>query len=119
MMLGYAYQKGLLPLSAKALLQAIEVNGVSIKMNAQAFQLGRLAAADPARLKAMMALYPESETGRTSRRFAPGRPDDTNRKCGAVIPGTKLRSLDAGLQCPDLWCVASGKRHRLVLSEFR
>ena len=54
MMLGYAYQKGLLPLSAKAILQAIEVNGVSIKMNTQAFQLGRLAAADPARLEAMM-----------------------------------------------------------------
>src|SRR5258705_3036469 len=54
MMLGYAYQKGLLPLSAKAILQAIEVNGVSIKMNMQAFQLGRLAAADPARLEAMM-----------------------------------------------------------------
>jgi indolepyruvate ferredoxin oxidoreductase len=54
MMLGYAYQKGLLPLSAKAILQAIEVNGVSIKMNTQAFQLGRLAAADPARFKDMM-----------------------------------------------------------------
>ena len=54
MMMGYAYQKGLLPLSAKAIEQAIEVNGVSIKMNMQAFQLGRLAAADPARLEAMM-----------------------------------------------------------------
>ena len=51
MMMGYAYQKGLLPLSAKAILQAIEVNGVAIKMNTQAFQLGRLAAADPARLE--------------------------------------------------------------------
>jgi indolepyruvate ferredoxin oxidoreductase len=54
MMLGYAYQKGLLPLSAKAIEQAIEVNGVSIKMNTQAFQLGRLAAADPAKLAALM-----------------------------------------------------------------
>src|SRR5262249_56889006 len=54
MMLGYAYQKGLLPLSAQAIEQAIEVNGVSIKMNTQAFRLGRLAAADPARLEAMM-----------------------------------------------------------------
>ena len=52
MMMGYAYQKGLLPLSAKAIEQAIEVNGVSIKMNTQAFQLGRLAAADPAKLAA-------------------------------------------------------------------
>src|SRR3977135_2216405 len=54
MMLGYAYQKGLLPLSAKAIEQAIEINGVGIKMNTQAFQLGRLAAADPARLAEMM-----------------------------------------------------------------
>jgi indolepyruvate ferredoxin oxidoreductase len=54
MMMGYAYQKGLLPLSATAIEQAIEINGVGIKMNTQAFQLGRLAAADPARLAAMM-----------------------------------------------------------------
>ncbi|MFX4813595.1 hypothetical protein ABTB60_19365, partial [Acinetobacter baumannii] len=54
MMMGYAYQRGLLPLSAKSIEQAIEVNGVSIKMNKQAFQLGRLAAADPARFKDMM-----------------------------------------------------------------
>lgn len=54
MMMGYAYQKGLLPLSAKAIEQAIEVNGVAIKMNTQAFQLGRLAAFDPARIVAMM-----------------------------------------------------------------
>jgi indolepyruvate ferredoxin oxidoreductase len=54
MMMGYAYQKGLLPLSAEAIEQAIEVNGVSIKMNTQAFRLGRLAAHDPAKLEAMM-----------------------------------------------------------------
>jgi indolepyruvate ferredoxin oxidoreductase len=54
MMMGYAFQKGLLPLSAEAIEQAIEVNGVSIKMNTQAFRLGRLAAADPAKLDAMM-----------------------------------------------------------------
>src|SRR6516165_9544805 len=54
MMMGYAYQKGLLPLEAAAIEQAIEVNGVAIKMNTQAFRLGRLAAADPARLVAMM-----------------------------------------------------------------
>jgi indolepyruvate ferredoxin oxidoreductase len=53
-MMGYAYQKGLLPLSASAIEQAIEVNGVAIKMNTQAFRLGRLAAVDPARIAAMM-----------------------------------------------------------------
>ncbi len=54
MMMGFAYQKGLLPLAAKSILQAIEVNGVAVKMNTQAFQLGRLAAIDPARIAAMM-----------------------------------------------------------------
>src|ERR1700751_2131261 len=54
MMMGYAYQNGLLPLSAEAIEQALEVNCVSIKMNTQAFRLGRLAAIDPARLEAMM-----------------------------------------------------------------
>jgi indolepyruvate ferredoxin oxidoreductase len=54
MMMGYAYQRGLLPLSAEAIEQAIEVNGVSIKMNTEAFRLGRIAAADPARVAAML-----------------------------------------------------------------
>jgi indolepyruvate ferredoxin oxidoreductase len=54
MMLGYAYQRGLLPLSAKAIEQAIEVNGVAIKMNTQGFRLGRLAAVDPAKFKELM-----------------------------------------------------------------
>ncbi|WP_315833249.1 indolepyruvate ferredoxin oxidoreductase family protein [Bradyrhizobium prioriisuperbiae] len=54
MMLGFAYQKGLLPVTAEAIMQAIELNGVSIKMNTLAFALGRLAVIDPARLHAML-----------------------------------------------------------------
>ncbi|MCG6206054.1 indolepyruvate ferredoxin oxidoreductase family protein [Rhodopseudomonas sp. HC1] len=54
MMMGFAYQRGLLPLSATAIEQAIELNGVSIKMNTQAFRLGRLAAADPAQLATLL-----------------------------------------------------------------
>jgi indolepyruvate ferredoxin oxidoreductase len=65
MMMGYAYQKGLLPLSASSIEQAIEVNGVAIKMNQQAFQLGRLAAADPARLATMMKGQDETIAPRT------------------------------------------------------
>jgi len=54
MMMGYAYQQGLLPLAAESIIKAIELNGVSIKMNTQAFLLGRLAAADPVQLGAML-----------------------------------------------------------------
>ena len=65
MMMGFAYQKGLLPLSAKSIEQAIEVNGVAIKLNMQAFQLGRLAAHDPARLIAMMKDQDETVAPKT------------------------------------------------------
>jgi indolepyruvate ferredoxin oxidoreductase len=65
MMMGHAYQKGLLPLSAAAIEQAIEVNGVAVKMNTQAFRLGRLAAADPARIAAMMKGQDETAAAKT------------------------------------------------------
>jgi len=54
MMMGYAYQQGLLPLSAGTIEKAIEVNGVSIKMNTEAFRLGRIAVIDPVRLAGML-----------------------------------------------------------------
>ncbi|WP_286240180.1 indolepyruvate ferredoxin oxidoreductase family protein [Neptuniibacter halophilus] len=45
-MVGFAFQKGWLPLSAEAILKAIEINAVSVEFNQQAFRLGRLAAHD-------------------------------------------------------------------------
>ena len=54
MMMGYAYQKGLLPVAAESIEQAIGVNGVSVKMNTLAFRLGRLAFVDPSRVAAML-----------------------------------------------------------------
>lgn len=54
MMLGYACQRGLLPVGPEAIAKAIELNGVSVKMNSLAFALGRLAVADPERLHAML-----------------------------------------------------------------
>jgi indolepyruvate ferredoxin oxidoreductase len=48
MMLGAAWQNGLVPVSLAAIERAIELNGVAIKQNKQAFALGRVAVADPA-----------------------------------------------------------------------
>jgi indolepyruvate ferredoxin oxidoreductase len=45
--LGYAWQRGLVPVGLPALMRAIELNGVGVKNNQLAFSLGRLAAADP------------------------------------------------------------------------
>ena len=43
---GYAYQSGMLPVGHEAVFKAIELNGVQIEKNTQAFQWGRLAKHD-------------------------------------------------------------------------
>ncbi|HTQ32886.1 MAG TPA: DUF6537 domain-containing protein, partial [Stellaceae bacterium] len=45
-MLGFAYQRGLVPLSAEAILRAIELNGAAVEFNRRAFRWGRRAAVD-------------------------------------------------------------------------
>jgi indolepyruvate ferredoxin oxidoreductase len=45
-MLGFAWQRGLIPLSAEALFRAIELNGVAVEFNKRAFHWGRRAAID-------------------------------------------------------------------------
>ncbi|MCI0756047.1 indolepyruvate ferredoxin oxidoreductase family protein [Teichococcus vastitatis] len=54
-MIGYASQKGLLPVSPRAILQAIELNGAAVPMNRQAFHWGRKAALDLAAVEAAAA----------------------------------------------------------------
>ena len=46
MLLGYAFQKGAIPISAAAIDRAIELNGVAVDFNKQAFTWGRRAAHD-------------------------------------------------------------------------
>ncbi|MGZ9899931.1 indolepyruvate ferredoxin oxidoreductase family protein [Shewanella gaetbuli] len=46
-MVGFALQKGLLPLSVSSVEQAITLNGTAIKFNLNAFALGRLYASQP------------------------------------------------------------------------
>ncbi|MEQ8558715.1 MAG: indolepyruvate ferredoxin oxidoreductase family protein [Henriciella sp.] len=50
-MVGYAWQKGHIPVSLRGLYRAIKLNGVKIEENMKAFDVGRLAAADPDRLE--------------------------------------------------------------------
>jgi indolepyruvate ferredoxin oxidoreductase len=58
LLLGYAWQKGWVPLGRAALLRAIELNGVAVEKNQQAFEAGRLAAHDPAALGAPATAAP-------------------------------------------------------------
>ena len=55
LLLGYVFQKGLLPLSFEAIDRAIELNGSAVEANRRAFAWGRLAAHDPAAIEAAVA----------------------------------------------------------------
>jgi indolepyruvate ferredoxin oxidoreductase len=68
-MLGFAWGKGLVPVSQEALVQAITLNGAGVKENLKAFAIGRLAAQAPERL-------PQA---------APARPAPTQKSLDEVI----------------------------------
>ncbi|RIK84923.1 MAG: pyruvate ferredoxin oxidoreductase [Hyphomicrobiales bacterium] len=62
-MLGFAWQLGLVPAGLAALDRAIELNGVAVEANRRAFLLGRVAAARPERLPAPLApRRPDAQT---------------------------------------------------------
>lgn len=71
-LLGYAYQKGFLPLSGEAIEKAIELNGVSVANNKLAFLWGRRAAHDS---KALHALIGRDEKGEEKKKFADNAKD--------------------------------------------
>jgi indolepyruvate ferredoxin oxidoreductase len=54
-LLGFASQKGLLPVSPAAIERAVEINGVSIPFNKAAFSLGRLIAVAPEKIETLVA----------------------------------------------------------------
>jgi indolepyruvate ferredoxin oxidoreductase len=66
-MLGFAYQRGLVPLPAEAIDRAIELNGVAIEANRQSFLWGRRAAVDRA---AVERIAMPAETIPADRTFA-------------------------------------------------
>ena len=53
-LLGYACQRGLVPVAVSAIEEAIGLNGAAVEMNRRAFRLGRIAAARPEMLAAVL-----------------------------------------------------------------
>jgi hypothetical protein len=73
-LMGAAWQNGLIPLSQDPIARAIELNGASIDQNKRAFLVGRLAAANSAVLKmpknqfrSLLLLVDEELHGRAQR----------------------------------------------------
>ncbi len=123
-LLGYAFQKGWLPLSLEALERAIELNGVDVDASKRAFAWGRLAAHDPhavarvvgapaatastepADLAGLMRLHRESLTAYQDARYA-------DRYARALAP-----VVEADRRCGDgrdtLAMAAARSLHRLM-----
>jgi indolepyruvate ferredoxin oxidoreductase len=60
--IGYAAQKGLLPVAIESIEKAVELNRVAVEMNLRAMDLGRLYAHDPSRLEAYLDARVGSES---------------------------------------------------------
>lgn len=65
LLLGHAFQLGLIPLRIESIERAIDLNGVATQMNRRAFALGRLSAHDPKLLEDLCATdgAPDSNAG--------------------------------------------------------
>ena len=74
-LLGAAFQQGLLPLSEAALLEAIALNGAKVTQNQQAFALGRWSMLDPevaSRFQMQKSVEQDSESARLANLAAYG-----------------------------------------------
>lgn len=69
-MLGYAWQKGLIPLSFESLDQVISLNGKAVERNKQAFAYGRLAAHDKSALDDILKTHPAYKAQSEEESFA-------------------------------------------------
>jgi indolepyruvate ferredoxin oxidoreductase len=91
LLLGVAYQAGALPVSAEAIEQAIELNGVAVATNTRAFRCGRL-------------WFLEPDVIQRSTSSPPRDPRPTDAAAGALIGESvsgELRRLLA-VRVPDL-----------------
>ncbi|MEZ5598803.1 MAG: indolepyruvate ferredoxin oxidoreductase family protein, partial [Pseudomonadales bacterium] len=59
LLLGAAWQRGGIPVSHQAMMRALELNGVAVDTNRAAFELGRLAAHDPAQAERLLGIHDE------------------------------------------------------------
>ena len=61
MILGFGYQLGGIPVPSVAIEKAIELNGQAVRMNVQAFRMGRAAAAKPDEVVRLLNSFPASQ----------------------------------------------------------
>jgi indolepyruvate ferredoxin oxidoreductase len=76
-LLGYAYQLGGLPVTAEAILKALELNGEAVAVNQTAFTWGRRAALDPDYVQSLAA---PREAGTDARKLSQSLDETIERR---------------------------------------
>ncbi|MBP6020777.1 MAG: indolepyruvate ferredoxin oxidoreductase family protein [Burkholderiaceae bacterium] len=84
MMLGYAWQRGTIPLSLEAIMQALTLNGVAVQANQQAFQMGRLVSQNP------QAFTPTASSSATERPITIHAPESLEAVLARCSPALTL-----------------------------
>jgi indolepyruvate ferredoxin oxidoreductase len=93
---GVAFQTGALPLPAGAIEQAIELNGVQVEPNLQAFRRGRQRVADPAAFAQAAAALSTAAPARV-----PAESEQRLISSVGAVPGSPLHRI-AAARIPDL-----------------
>jgi indolepyruvate ferredoxin oxidoreductase len=93
---GVAFQTGALPLPAQAIEQAIELNGVQVEPNLQAFRRGRQRVADPAAFAQAVAAL-----GTAAPVRVPAESEQRLISSVGAAPGSRLHRIVA-VRVPDL-----------------
>jgi indolepyruvate ferredoxin oxidoreductase len=114
MMLGAAWQRGWVPVSLQSLMVAIELNGVQVAQSKQAFEWGRRAAHDAARV-ALQATASKASSSAASEAVVQWLPRQTQTIDELIAHRTALL-LDYGGKRNG---VLLAKRYQLLLAKVR
>ncbi len=93
-LLGFAWQRGLVPVSAAALEQAIEMNAVAVNFNKQAFLWGRRCADQPERVLGLLSA-PEATAPSTLDEVLADREERLRRYQSTAYADVYSKALEA------------------------
>ena len=116
LLLGYAWQQGWVPLSHAALRRAIELNGVSVAANLQAFEWGRRYAHDPAAVRRRAGAAPSAPATRPAEPGAESQTGSINPRPEPPAMATiqvHRRSSRAAALSDSLQALLDDRSHRL------
>ena len=113
MVFGGAWQRGLIPISHDAMVQAIELNGAAVERNLRAFEIGRWAVLHPAEAAAILkpaavTALPKSLEDRITLRAEQLVAFQGNRLA------KRYRKLVDGIENPDLKEAVAKGYHKLL-----